>query len=231
MKVPYSWLKEYVDIDISAQELQEKLFSCGFEVEELIDVGAGVDKVVVGEIIGRAKHPGADRLTVCGVDCGPYGEKQIVTAATNVFVGAKVPVALDGATVRHEDGVQKIKTGKLRGILSEGMFCSGEELGINDDFYAGADVNGILILEKDTPAGADIKPIVGIDDYIFDIAVTANRPDCQSVFGIAREVAAVLKKPLRYPALDFNAAETDVQVPVISAILSRTSRSAFLPFF
>ncbi len=214
MKVPYSWLKEYVDIDISAQELQEKLFSCGFEVEELIDVGAGVDKVVVGEIIGRAKHPGADRLTVCGVDCGPYGEKQIVTAATNVFVGAKVPVALDGATVRHEDGVQKIKTGKLRGILSEGMFCSGEELGINDDFYAGADVNGILILEKDTPAGADIKPIVGIDDYIFDIAVTANRPDCQSVFGIAREVAAVLKKPLRYPALDFNAAETDVQVPV-----------------
>ncbi len=195
MKIPFSWLKEYVKIDISAEALEEKLFSCGFEVEELIYLGKDVEGVYTGKITKCEKHPDADRLTVCTVDCGEKGEKQIVTAATNVFEGAVVPVALDGATVKHEGGVQKIKTGKLRGVTSEGMFCSGEELGIGDDFYEGAEVNGILILEKDTPLGADIRPIVGIDDYIFDIAVTANRPDCQSVLGIACEVAAVLKIP------------------------------------
>ena len=214
MKVPFSWLKEYVDIDISAEELQKKLFSCGFEVEELIYLGKDVEKVVVGEILSCEKHPDADRLTVCRVNCGGYGEKQICTAATNVFVGAKVPCALDGATVLHEGGVQKIKTGKLRGVVSEGMFCSGEELGITDDFYPGAEFNGILILGEEATVGGDIRPVVGIDDHIFDIAVTANRPDCQSVFGIAREVAAVLHKPLRYPALGYTAAETDVKIPV-----------------
>ncbi len=218
MKVPFSWLKEYVDIDISAEELQEKLFSCGFEVEELLYLGEGVDKVVVGRILSCDKHPDADRLTVCRVDCGSYGEKQIVTAATNVFAGAVVPVALDGSTVRHEGGVQKIKTGKLRGVTSEGMFCSGEELGINDDFYEGAEFNGILILDENTNTGCDIKPVVGIDDYIFDIAVTANRPDCQSVLGIAREVAAVLKKTAdgKLPAFrtDYTAERTDVRIPV-----------------
>ncbi len=214
MKVPFSWLKEYVDIDISAEELQDKLFSCGFEVEELIYLGEGVEKVVVGNILSCEKHPDADRLTVCRVDCGSYGEKQICTAATNVFVGAKVPVALDGASVHHEGGFQKIKTGKLRGVLSEGMFCSGEELGINDDFYEGAGVYGILILGGDVPAGADIRPIVGIDDYIFDIALTANRPDCMSVYGIAREVAAVLKKPLKPLERPYHAVRSDVRFTV-----------------
>ncbi len=216
MKVPYSWLKEYVDIDISAEELKDNLFSCGFEVEELIYLGEGVEKVAVGEILSCEKHPDADRLTVCKVNCGSYGEKQIVTAATNVFQGAFVPVALDGASVKHEGGVQKIKTGKLRGVTSEGMFCSGEELGINDDFYAGAEFNGILILDPaDAVPGEDIKPIVGIEDYIFDIAVTANRPDCQSVYGIAREVAAVLKKPLKHlDERNFHAVPTDVKFSV-----------------
>ncbi len=197
MKVPFSWLKEYVKISVTAQELEEKLFSCGFEVEELTYLGKDVENVVVGRIVQCEKHPDADRLTVCQVDCGERGTKQIVTAATNVFEGATVPVALDGATVRHEGGTQKIKTGKLRGVTSEGMFCSGEELGITDDFYEGAEVNGILILDMGTPLGVDIRPVVGIDDYIFDIAVTANRPDCQSIYGMAREVAAVLGEPLR----------------------------------
>ncbi len=215
MKVPFSWLKEYVEIDISARELEEKLFSCGFEVEELIDLGKDVENVVVGRIEACEKHPDADRLTVCTVDCGELGKRQIVTAATNVFAGARVPVALDGATVKHEGGVQKIKTGKLRGVVSEGMFCSGEELGINDDFYEGAEVNGILILDMGTPLGVDIRPIVGIDDYIFDIAVTANRPDCQSIYGMAREVAAVLKKPLkRLVETDFHPVSTDVKFSV-----------------
>lgn len=214
MVVPFSWLKEYVDIDVTAEELQDKLFSCGFEVEELTYLGKDVTNVVVGLITATEKHPDADRLTVCRVDCGEHGQKQICTAATNVFVGAKVPCALDGATVLHEGGVQKIKNGKLRGVLSEGMMCSGEELGINDDFYEGAEVYGILILDEDAPVGEDIRKVVGVDDYLFDIAVTANRPDCQSVLGIAREVAAVLKKPLKMPATDYTTVETDVVVPV-----------------
>ncbi len=214
MIAPLSWLKDYVQIDVSAEELQEKLFSCGFEVEELTYLGAGVENVVTGKILSTEKHPDADRLTVCKVDCGSHGEKQIVTAATNVFAGAIVPVALDNSTVKHEGGVQKIKTGKLRGVTSEGMFCSGEELGINDDFYDGAEVNGILILDGDTPLGADIRPIVGIDDYLFDISVTANRPDCQCIFGMAREVAAVLKKPLKNPELTYQTHPTKKKIEV-----------------
>ena len=214
MLVPLSWLKDYVDIDVSAEELQEKLFSCGFEVEELTYLGKDVTGVVVGLITETKKHPNADKLTVCTVDCGKYGVKQICTAATNVFAGAKVPCALDGATVLHEGGIQKIKKGKLRGEDSEGMMCSGEELGINDDFYPGAEVNGILILDGSEPVGEDIRGVVGLDDYLFDIAVTANRPDCQSVYGMAREVAAVLRKPIKAPATDYKTAHTDVKIPV-----------------
>lgn len=214
MIAPLSWLKDYVDIDITAEELQKKLFSCGFEVEELTYLGKDVTGVVVGLITKTEKHPDADRLTVCTVDCGAHGTKQICTAATNVFEGAKIPCALDGATVLHDGGIQKIKNGKLRGVLSEGMMCSGEELGINNDFYDGAEVNGILILDGDTPVGEDIRKIVGLDDWLFDIAVTANRPDCQCILGIAREVAAVLQKPLKMPDLSYTAVKTDVKIPV-----------------
>ena len=216
MKAPFSWLKDYVDIDVSAQELAEKLFSCGFEVEELSYLGAKIDRVVVGEIKALTPHPDSDHMQICVVDCGEeYGrELQIVTGAPNVYVGMKTPCALDGSTVvesnpamleKNPDGVKKIKKGKLRGVESFGMLCSGEELGINDDFYPGAEFNGLLDLEKDAPVGEDIKKIVGLDDWIFDISITANRPDCQCIVGIAREVAAVLKKPFKAP--DFSYAE------------------------
>lgn len=215
MLAPLSWLKEYVAIDISAEELQEKLFSCGFEVEELTKLGKDVSGVYVGRITKIEKHPDADRLQVCEVDLGEKGKRQICTAATNVFVGALVPCALDGATVLHEGGIQKIKTGKLRGVVSEGMFCSGEELGINNDFYEGAEVNGILLLkEEDAKEGDDAKIAVGLEDDLFDIAVTANRPDCQCILGIAREIAAILKKPLKMPALDYKTHKTNVKIPV-----------------
>ena len=214
MLAPLSWLKDYVEIDIPAEELQEKLFSCGFEVEELTYLGKDVTNVVVGKITKCEKHPDADRLTVCTVDCGAHGVKQICTAATNVFEGALVPCALDGATVLHEGGIQKIKTGKLRGVLSEGMFCSGEELGINNDFYDGAEVYGILILGDEATVGEDVRKTVGIDDYLFDIAVTANRPDCQSILGLAREIAAALNRPLKMPALGYRRADTDVKIKV-----------------
>ena len=107
MKIPFSWLKDYVDIPVSAQELQDKLFSCGFEVEELTYLGKDVTNVVTGIVTETKKHPDADRLTVCRVDCGAHGVKQICTAATNVTEGAIVPVALDNSTVLHEGGVQK----------------------------------------------------------------------------------------------------------------------------
>jgi len=224
MKVPFSWLKDYVDIDVSAQELKDKLFSCGFEVEELTYLGEKINNVVTGQITEITPHPDSDHMVICKLNCGEYGKDiQIVTGASNVNVGNIVPVALDGSTVvdvrgTEKSGVKKIKKGKLRGVESCGMLCSGEELGINDDFYVGAEVYGILILEEGTPIGVDIRPIVGLDDYIFDIAITANRPDCQCVYGIAREVAAVLGKNIKTPDFSFKevAAEdgTDVKVSV-----------------
>ncbi len=204
MKAPLSWLCDYVDIDIPAEELQEKLFSSGFEVEELIYLGEEITKCVVGQITHIEKHQDSDHLQICKLDCGEeWGRDiQIVTGADNVFVGAKVPVALDGSTLA---GGVKIKKGKLRGIESNGMLCSGEELGINENWYAGADVYGILILEESAPVGEDIRKIVGLDDYVFDISITANRPDCQSILGMAREIAAILKKPLKMPDMTYTA--------------------------
>ena len=201
MKVAFSWLKEFVDIDITPQELEEKLFSCGFEVEELIDLSAEISRVVVGKITSLEKQEGTDHLQLCKLDCGEYGKDiAITTGASNIFLGAVVPVALDNSTIA---GGFKIKKRKMQGIESNGMLCSGQELGITDDWFAGADVNGILILDENTKLGEDICNVVGLDDYIFDISVTANRPDCQSVLGIAREVAAVLDKPLKMPKTDY----------------------------
>ena len=202
MKVPFSWLKEFVDIDITPQQLQDKLFSCGFEVEELIDLSAGISKVVTGKLVHIEKQEGTDHLNLCRVDCGDeYGhDLAITTGAPNIFEGAIVPVALDGATL---PGGITIKKRKMHGVESNGMMCSGQELGINDDFYPGADVYGLLLLPEDTPLGQDICETVGLNDWVFDIAVTANRPDCQSILGMAREVAAILGKPVKMPATDY----------------------------
>lgn len=128
MKVPFSWLKEFVEIDITAQELQEKLFGCGFEVEELIDLSGGMDKVVVGVVTEAVPQEGT-HLHICKVDCGDYGHDiQISTGAPNVYVGMHTPAALDGSTL---PGGIKIKGRKMQGVMSNGMLCSGEELGLN----------------------------------------------------------------------------------------------------
>ena len=200
MKAPLSWLKDYVDIDVTPEELESKLFSCGLEVEETIYFGKNIDKIVVCKINEIAGHPNADKLSVCQVDAGSYGKLQIITSAKNIKEGDLVPVAVDGATLASGD---RIFNGELRGLPSYGMFCSGEELGITDEYYDGASVNGILILKEDYPLGAEVKKVLDIEDVIFDINVTANRPDCQSILGIAREVAAVLKKPLKMPNLTY----------------------------
>ncbi len=204
MKAPLSWLKDYVDIDCTAEQLQEKLFSCGFEVEEMVYTYKQIDKIVTCKIVEIEKHPNADKLSVTQVDAGKYGKLQIITAAKNIFVGAVVPVALDGATLYNNE---RIFNGELRGLPSYGMFCSGEELGINDDWYKGASVNGILILDENFPLGEEVKDLLGLGDVIFDINVTANRPDCQSILGIAREVASVLGKPLKMPNLEYKVCE------------------------
>ena len=204
MKVPFSWLKQYVDIDVTAQELEDKLFGCGFEVEELIDLGGEISKVVVGVVTECVPQEGT-HLHICKVDCGEYGHDiQISTGAPNVYAGMHTAAALDGSTL---PGGVKIKAKPLMGVESNGMLCSGEELGLNDDLYPGAEVYGLLDLPKDTIPGTPIQQVVGLDDYIFDISITANRADCQSVLGIAREVAAVLNKPLKMPATDYTVSD------------------------
>ena len=204
MKVPFSWLKQYVDIDVTAQELEDKLFGCGFEVEELIDLGGEISKVVVGVVTECVPQEGT-HLHICKVDCDEYGHDiQISTGAPNVYAGMHTAAALDGSTL---PGGVKIKAKPLMGVESNGMLCSGEELGLNDDLYPGAEVYGLLDLPKDTVPGTPIQQVVGLDDYIFDISITANRADCQSVLGIAREVAAVLNKPLKMPATDYTVSD------------------------
>ena len=198
MLAPLSWLKDYVDIDVTPKELEEKLFSCGFEVEELIEVGKDISGVVVGLVESCEPIP-ETHLSLCQVNAGEHGTFQICCGADNVHAGGKFPLALVGATVYATakdhvtiEGVMTIKKGKLRGYESFGMLCSGTELGLNEDLYPGAGYNGLLVLPEDARVGADVKPILGMDDWIFDIAITANRPDCQSIYGIAREVALAI---------------------------------------
>lgn len=220
MLLPLSWLKDYVDVDVTAEELQKKLFGCGFEVEELIQVGKDISGVVVGEVVECEPVEGT-HLHVCKVDCGAHGIKQICCGADNVAKGIKAPVAMVGATVYATgkdhvtiEGVTTIKKGKLRGIESEGMLCSGVEIGVNGDMFDGGDYCGLLLLPASFENGADVKPLLGLDDYIFDIAVTANRPDCQSVVGMAREVAAVLGKKFKEPDCSYTAEEKGEKVSV-----------------
>ncbi|MBE5744007.1 MAG: phenylalanine--tRNA ligase subunit beta [Clostridiales bacterium] len=211
MKLPLYWLNDYVDVsDVSVSELQEKLFSCGFEVEEVIENGKDISGVVVGEVLTCEAIP-ETHLHLCSVDCGKHGVFQICCGADNVKVGIKAPVALVGATVYATakdhvtiEGVMTIKAGKLRGYDSFGMLCAGGEIGVTEEMYKGASYDGLLILDNACENGADIKPIVGLDEVIFDIGVTANRPDCHSILGLAREVAAVLNKPLKMPNIAYN---------------------------
>ena len=197
------------------EELEKKLFDGGFEVEERYQVGKDISNVVVGLVEGCEPIP-ETHLHVCQVNAGEHGTMQICCGADNVRTGGKFPVALPGASVyatakdhKTIEGVMTIKKGKLRGYESCGMLCSGVELGLTEDLYPGAGYNGLLVLPEDAELGADVKELTGLDDWIFDISLTANRPDCQSILGIAREVSAMLEKPLKMPATDYN--ETDVE--------------------
>ena len=206
MKLPINWLKDYAAIgNASPEEVAEALLGVGFEVEEIIYAGEEIQNVVAAKVIDCKPHTNSDHLHVCMVDTGNE-ILQIVCGAPNVHTGDVVPCALSGAKL---PGGVEIKPGELRGIMSYGMLCSGKELGVDDTIIEGADVDGLLQLPKDTPLGTDIRKIIGLDEYILDVSVTANRPDCQSVVGLAREVAAAMNVKFTPPANKYKTVEYD----------------------
>ena len=195
MKVPFNWLKDYVDIDMTAEELGDALTLSGSKVEEVVTAGAEIENIVTCQIDKIEQHPDAEKLKICQVNIGSE-MIQIVTAADNMKEHDKVPVALHGAILA--DG-SKIKKGKLRGEVSNGMFCSEEELGIAD----GKEVIGLMILPEDAPIGVCIKEYLGLNKQVLDFEITSNRPDCLSVLGMARETAATTRKTYRMPNTKF----------------------------
>lgn len=195
MKIPYRWLLEYVDINMDIKEVGDALTLSGSKVEEIIEKGKEIDRVVTGKLIKLEKHPDADKLQICQVDIKDE-VIQIVTGANNIKEGDIVPAALHGSSLV---GGVKIKKGKLRGVESNGMLCSEAELGIADE----SSVHGIMILPENTPIGVDIKEILGLDGGVIDFEITSNRADCFSVYGIAREASATFNLPLKPVELDF----------------------------
>ena len=206
MKVPFEWLKDYVKIDISCHELAEKLDKAGIKVENILYNKSSVEKIVAGKIIEFKKHPDADRLNIATVDTGEE-KYQIITAASNVKQGNIIPVALVGAVLC--DGT-KIGQAKLKGIESFGMMCSAKEIGITGMDIPKSEMEGVMILGEDVPLGTDIKEIFGLNEPVIIFEVSANRPDCLSVWGIAVETAAVLCKEPVFPEIEFKESQTSV---------------------
>lgn len=196
MKLPLKWLKEYVEFNVTPKEFAERMLLRGFEVAETIPEMDGIDGVYVCEITDIEPHPNADKLRVCTVDVGREEPLQIVTNATNVKVGDQVPVALDNASLT---GGLVIHPTKMRGVASAGMFCGNEELGISDVEYPGCENGGVMVFFEKHPNGQRIQEALDLDDCIFDIELTPNRPDCQSIIGICREAAAALGQKFREP--------------------------------
>ncbi|MGE5329592.1 MAG: phenylalanine--tRNA ligase subunit beta [Deltaproteobacteria bacterium] len=189
MKVPVNWLKDYVDIEgIDTKTLINALTLSGSKVEGVEELGHGICNVVVGKIISLEKHPDADKLQVAKVDVGAE-TIQVVTGADNVKVGDIIPVAKDGAKL---PGGKEIRKGKLRGVESEGMMCSIQELGVTKYDYPEAPEHGIFILDSSLKVGTDVKDALGLNDSVIEFEITPNRPDCLSVIGIARETAVTL---------------------------------------
>ena len=215
MKVSLNWLKRYVDIKVPVEELCDRMTMSGFEVEEVEDLSATMENVKVGRILKLEKHPDADKLLVCQLDVGEEEPVQIITGAQNVFEGALVPCALHNS--RLPNGAH-IKKGKLRGLPSNGMLCSGEELCLKEADYPGAEVYGILILKEEYAPGTDMREVLHLNDVLIDFSVLSNRPDCNSVIGLAREVAVVLGEELRLPKPAYKTCGGDVNEHIAIAV-------------
>ncbi len=207
MKLSKKWLSDYVTCDADNRDFFEALTMSGSKVESWETEGEEISNVVIGKILKIEKHPDADKLVVCQVEVGKEAPLQIVTGADNVFEGAIVPVALDGSTL---PGGVKIKKGKLRGVESAGMLCSLKELGLTVNDFPYAIENGIFIIEEECEVGQDAKDALGIGDTVFDFEITSNRPDCLSVLGLAREVAATYELPLNIKAPEVKGCGGDV---------------------
>jgi phenylalanyl-tRNA synthetase beta chain len=208
MKVTLNWLKQYVDFDWSPEELSERLTMVGIEVEGVQKLGGELDGVVVAQVLTKDKHPNADKLTVCRVNDGK-GERQIVCGAQNFNAGDKVPLVLPGSTLPTKPGEAPftIKVGKIRGVESHGMMCSPQELGLGDT------VEGLLILREDAQVGQPFAEYLGRtgSDVVYDLEITPNRPDLNSVIGIAREISAVTGNPLKLPRVKLGAAGSRIE--------------------
>ena len=198
MKVPMKWLKEYVDINMPAEEYASRMVMTGTAVEGVEKTGAQFDKVVVGRVLTCVDHPNSDHLHICTVDVGGGEPLQIVCGAPNVHAEMNVAVALDGA---HLPGGVKIKKGKMRGEVSMGMLCSGPELDVPAGLYPHIGDAGIIEITEDVKPGTDVKEVFGLGDDIIDFEILANRPDCLSVWGLARESSAVLDEHFVMPEI------------------------------
>ena len=203
MKVTLNWLKQYIDFNWSPEELTERLTMLGLEVEGVQKISAAFEGIVVAQVITRDKHPNADKLSVCRVNDGT-GERQIVCGAQNFKAGDKVPLILPGASLPPKAGEKEpftIKVGKIRGVESHGMMCSHEELLLDPEAIGHKKEDGLLILREDAKIGQPFGEYLGRSgsDVVYDLEVTPNRPDLNSVIGIAREIAAVTGNPLKLP--------------------------------
>ena len=215
MKVTLNWLKQYVDFNWSAEELADRLTMLGIEVEGMQKLAGEFEGIVVAQVITRDKHPNADKLSLCRVNDGK-GERQIVCGAQNFKAGDKVPLILPGSSLPPKPGEQPftIKVGKIRGCESHGMMCSPQELGLPDQ------VDGLLILREDAKVGQAFAEYLGrtSGDVVFNLEITPNRPDWNSVIGIAREISAVTGNPLRIPQISLPEGDSKEQVSELVAV-------------
>ena len=212
MRVSLNWIKEYVDINTSPEELAEALTRAGIAVDTIEYLGNEISEVFVGLVKEAVQHPDADKLSLCTVDVNEqYQNLQIICGAPNVKKGQKVVVALPGATL---PGGIEIRKAKIRGTESYGMICSGQELGMNEDLIPENQREGILVLDESTSIGADAKKLLGLDDIILVLDLTPNRADCLSMINVAREVAATTGGKIKFP---------EITMPVDSSINNTVS--------
>ena len=198
MDLPMSWLSDYVELDCTTKEFADAITLSGSKVEGVTSLGAEIKNVVTGKVLTITKHPDADKLVVTTVDVGAGEPIQIVTGASNLYEGAYVPVALHDSTL---PGGVKIKRGKLRGVESNGMLCSVEELACDAHDFPEAPEHGIYIFPEPVELGLDVADVMDLKDDVVEFEITSNRPDCFSITGLAREAAATYKKELKMPEI------------------------------